>query len=109
MPEVLVGRQQKSEVKEGADPSEPVKVPKKEFDVLTHDSEVKTDKEQQGKNRDNNRGGKGGGGKGEPTSTEPEQDNRDSYIPPINSTPGITTAPIIQPPPSTTKVNIKIK
>jgi hypothetical protein len=52
-PEVLVNKQEKSEQKGEAAPSKPVKVPKKEFDAISKDSNVSGDKKS-----DNKKGGK---------------------------------------------------
>ncbi|MGZ3727274.1 MAG: FecR domain-containing protein, partial [Pseudobdellovibrio sp.] len=109
LPEVLVGRQEKSQVKEGSDPSDPVKVPKKEFDALNHDTEVKTDKD---KDQSKNNSGKGGSKTAAPAdTTTPDAGTGGAVGTAPIATPGsgITTTPIVQPPPSTTKVNIKIK
>lgn len=46
LPEVVVGKREKSEVKEGDKPTDPVKVPKKEFDAIEKETNIGKEREQ---------------------------------------------------------------
>ena len=58
LPEVVVSKREKSDVNEGSAPSEPTKVPKREFEAIERETNIEKDRDQ-----GRNRGGPGRGGR----------------------------------------------